>query len=105
MLASAHTLAELYPVLTVLSSEPRIRAEAAEPMIRHNVDGKIVPLEAKDYRLVVARLAAARLRGGILYDALIARCAEKAGADLLLTLNPRPCRRVWPEGDDRITSP
>jgi predicted nucleic acid-binding protein len=32
----------------------------------------------------------------VIYDALIARAAEKAGAERLLTLNEGDFRRVWP---------
>ena len=45
------------------------------------------------------------LSGGVIYDALIARAAEKAGAERLLTLNGADFRRVWPEGESLILVP
>jgi len=45
------------------------------------------------------------LSGGIIYDALIARAAEKAGAERLLTFNESDFRRVWPEGASILLSP
>lgn len=39
------------------------------------------------------------LSGSLIYDALIAHAAEKAGAEHLLTFNESHFRRVWPEGD------
>jgi predicted nucleic acid-binding protein len=45
------------------------------------------------------------LSGGIVYDALIARAAQKVKADRLLTLNPGDFRRVWPNGERIIASP
>jgi predicted nucleic acid-binding protein len=45
------------------------------------------------------------LSGGAVYDSLIARAAEKAGADRLLTLNPAHFHRVWPEGAAAILPP
>lgn len=41
----------------------------------------------------------------MIYDALIARAAEVARVDRLVTLNEAHFRRVWPEGVERITGP
>jgi hypothetical protein len=43
--------------------------------------------------------------GGNIYDALLARAAEKCGARRLLTLNPEDFRRAWPEGEKIIEVP
>ncbi|MFP3941926.1 MAG: hypothetical protein ACLF0P_16650 [Thermoanaerobaculia bacterium] len=39
-----------------------------------------------------------RVAGGAVYDALIAESAARAGADSIVTLNPRHFERVAPEG-------
>jgi predicted nucleic acid-binding protein len=43
--------------------------------------------------------------GGAVYDAIIARAAEKVKVDKLLTFNVRHFRRVWPESGDIIQEP
>lgn len=45
------------------------------------------------------------LSGGSVYDALIARSAQKSQVDRLLTLNVDDFKRVWPEGIEKITLP
>lgn len=106
LLVSAHTLAELYSNLTG-RARPRLSAEDAWRLIRENVKtaAKIVPLSASDYAATLRRAADLGLTGGIVYDALIARAAEKAGAEKLVTFNADHFRRVWPEGADVICAP
>lgn len=106
-LASTHTLAELYAVLTSLPLRPRITTGQARAMIQKNVDSVMtcVSLGVPDYRHVLQALSDLGLPGGVVYDALTARAARKAGADLLLTLNPGHFLRVWPDGADRIRTP
>jgi len=53
--------------------------------------------DAADYRALLCRWADLEVAGGAVYDGLIARVAEKVGADRLLTLNLKHFRRVWPE--------
>ena len=38
------------------------------------------------------------LSGGVIYDALISRVAQKSRVDHILTFNIDDFRRVWPEG-------
>jgi predicted nucleic acid-binding protein len=104
---AAHTLAELFAVLTTLPLKPRISASTALRLRDDNLpqDTEVVALTADDYRLVVDRLAGLGLAGGVVYDALIARAAEIAQADRLVTLNESHFHRAWPEGRDRITGP
>jgi predicted nucleic acid-binding protein len=45
------------------------------------------------------------LRGGSIYDALIAKSAQKAGADQILTFNYRDFMRVWPDGINYLIEP
>ncbi len=106
-LVASHTLAELYAVLTTLPVRPRISPEIASRLVQQNVEGsaKIVPLSASDYRLTVRQMAELGLTGGIIYDALIARVAQKAEADRLLTFNATDFERVWPQGKSILTLP
>lgn len=104
---SAHTLAELFSVLSTLPTSPRPTPALARRLIRENVEAgaRIVALGRRDYTVVLQELADLGLSGGIVYDALIARAARKAHVDRLLTLNPDDFRRVWPTGQSVIASP
>ncbi|AKJ65138.1 PIN domain-containing protein [Kiritimatiella glycovorans] len=95
IMVSAHSLAELYAVLTRLPLRPRIRPSTARRLIEENTrDAKIVTLSARDYYRVIARLEEADISGGVCYDALIHHAACKAKAELLLTLNPSDFNRL-----------
>jgi len=104
---ACHTLAETYAVLTTLPVSPKITPLMAQHLIDQNLKtiSKIVPLSSYDYFSVVRSLARASLPGGSIYDALIARAAQKSRVDKLLTLNMEHFKRVWPEGTEIIFSP
>jgi len=106
-LVAMHTLAEIYAVLTRLPTTPRISPAAALRLVEENIASRatIIPLDAADYRSLLQRLADLAVAGGAVYDGLIARAAEKAAAERLLTLNVEHFRRVWPEGAELITAP
>ena len=107
MLTSAHNLAEVYSVLTTLPLSPRISSAAAARIIRENLEGRadVQPLAAADYLEVVRHLGDAGLAGGIIYDAVVCRAAVRAGAEMILTFNPKDFRRVWPDSGIRIEEP
>ncbi|MFW6163464.1 MAG: type II toxin-antitoxin system VapC family toxin [Planctomycetota bacterium] len=103
---SMHSLAEAYCVLTTLPIKPRIAPALAWSVIRDSTpDLETVALTVDDYRRALQRMAELGLPGGVVYDALIARAAQKIDAEALLTFNVRHFRRVWPEGHDRILAP
>ena len=106
-LVAAHTLAELYAVLTRLPLSPRIEPALAHRLVHENVEkpAKIVTLRGSDYGAVLSSVSELGLAGGVIYDALIARAAERAGVDRLLTLNPQHFRRVWPAGSRIVRKP
>ena len=107
MCVAAHTLAELYAVLTRLPVSPRIAPATARLLVRENVEkvGSVSALSAAEYAAALGRFAELGIAGGGVYDGLIAQVAIKVRADRLLTLNPDDFLRVWPEGADRITTP
>jgi len=87
---SAHSLAELYAVLTRLPLLPRVSPADARELIHRNIYSRsiaIVVLDAHDYKAMIDHLATDYLQGGIVYDAVIAACACSWKADTLLTLN------------------
>ncbi len=96
-LVAAHSLAELYAVLSAYPTRPRISPAVAARLVRENVvaAAKLVTLTAADYTKVVSRLAERSLAGGVVYDGLIAHAAIKAKADRIVTLNPRDFHGVW----------
>jgi predicted nucleic acid-binding protein len=81
---ASHTLAELYAVLTTLPVKPRMLPATAWRLIHENV---------------VKHMADLGLSGGIVYDALIARAAQKSGVERLLTFNADDFTRLWPDGE------
>jgi len=94
-LVAAHTLAELYAVLTRLPLRPPIPPSTALQLIEENLKGfQTIALSAADYRSVLRRLEKLNLTGGAVYDALIAQAALKAKANHLITLNPSHFRRL-----------
>ena len=107
MLVASHTIAELYGVLTTLPLRPRITPDTALRLILENVRkiAKIVPLSVSDYEATIERLAELGIPGGAVYDALIARAAEKSSAERLLALNASDFERVWPEGKSLLSLP
>jgi len=106
-MVAAHSLAELYAILTTLPIKPRILPDVARQLIEHNVLNrcKVLFLSAEDYVAVIDHLSKLEILGGATYDALIVYAAAKAKADQIITLNPKDFVRVYPELADRIISP
>jgi predicted nucleic acid-binding protein len=104
---SAHTIAELYAILTTLPIQPRISPELARRLIRDDVltTCQVVPLAQDDYETVIARLVERGLIGGVTYDALILHAATKAQVDVIVTLNAKDFARIDPSLAPKITTP
>ena len=104
---AAHTIAELYAILTRLPIQPRIPPAIAQQMIDRNVLDicEIVALSAADYASVLTHLAAAGIIGGTTYDALIMYTAVKVEVDQIITLNEKDFRRIYPELAGKIVTP
>ncbi len=104
---SAHSLAELYAVLTRLPRSPRIKANEALQLIQDNVSSvaTVVTLGGDDYVSLIEQLAQLNVSGGAVYDGVIAKAAETAGVDRLLTLNRPHFQQVWPTGASKVISP
>ncbi len=95
---SAHSLAELYAVLTTLPVRPKISPAVAYQLIEDNVIGEMetVPLTSDDYCDLVRHLSQTGIAGGAVYDGVIACAAAKAQVDHIVTFNARDFRRVYP---------
>lgn len=106
-LVAAHSLAELYSILTTLPVHPPISASDAQQLIRQNIVEKleIVPLSSGDYLQIIEGMAEIGIVGGATYDALILRAAENTKADLVVTLNEKDFCRVNPNLADKVVAP
>lgn len=107
LLIASHTIAELYAVLTTLPVHPRISPRIAWRLIHENIEGTatIVSLSATDYSSILKRMAAAGLSGGIIYDALVVRVAQKTKVERLVTFNRRHFQQLCNEDDIILLSP
>jgi predicted nucleic acid-binding protein len=106
-LVASYTLAELYAVLTTLPLKPRISPLTAWRLVHDNVEtsAKIISLSPSDYKDTVKHMSELGLTGGIIYDALIVKAAQKSGVERLLTFNADDFIRLWPGGESFIYIP
>jgi predicted nucleic acid-binding protein len=91
IMVCAHSLAETYAVLTRLPLSPKISPELAYRLISQNIHklGKIVSIDANNYLDLISELSLMKLKGGIIYDAIILRTALNHKADHLVTFNTK----------------
>ena len=71
------------------------------PFEPHPVNG----YSKTDYAAIIQHLSEQGIVGGVTYDALIVYAASKAKVDLLLTLNEKDFRRIYPEYAEKIVAP
>lgn len=88
LVLAAHSLAEVFSVLTRLPEPHRLRPDDALALIEANWGKtRLVTLEGSDYRASLRRCRDVGIGGGAVYDALIAACAVKARVKTLVTWN------------------
>lgn len=106
-IVAAHSLAELYAVLTSLPIQPRLSPLLVERLIRENVLSAVtvVALSAQDHQALLEHIAREGIAGGATYDAVIAHVAWKERVDQLVTLNKDDFRRLYPPLAERIITP
>ena len=104
---SSHSIAELYAVLTTLPVSPKISSGLAWRLISESIEPRvsIVSLTASEYLATVKHLSNLGLSGGVMYDALIVKAAQKGGVDRIVTFNTNDFKRIWPEGASRVIAP
>jgi predicted nucleic acid-binding protein len=97
---SAHSLAEMYSVLTKSPPPVRHTPEQALLSIEENVlkHFKIASLSGADYTALTREAALAGIQGGTIYDAVLLRCAVKAEAEAIYTLNLKHFQNIAPSG-------
>jgi predicted nucleic acid-binding protein len=98
--------AEVYSTLTRLPLPLRATPDQAIEFLEsiHGHFG-LVSLESEDYLDSIRNAAANRVAGGAIYDALIARCAIRAGADQIFTWNTRHYELLGAEVSKRVQIP
>jgi predicted nucleic acid-binding protein len=105
---AAHSIAEIYAKLTRIRFTGRmLTAKEVRRVLADNIESvfSVISLSGDDYVTVVDSLAEKNLVGGIIYDALIVYAGIKAGADHILTLNPRHFRAIYPIHAGQILDP
>ncbi len=104
---SAHGLAETFSTLTCLPISPMFHPTEAYRFVSESIAGRceVVSLVEKDYLATLESAAKAGLCGGILYDALQLRCAEKARCDRIYTFDISHFVRLAPHLGNKILRP
>jgi len=97
--ASAHSLAEMYAVLTKLPAPFRHTPEQALLSIEENVvkHFTIAGLTGSDYTTLIHEAALAGIQGGTIYDAILLKCASKTGVEKIWSLNLRHFQSIAPK--------
>jgi predicted nucleic acid-binding protein len=102
----AHSLAEVYAVLTRLPGKHRISGEQAMLFIGDLRDRlTVIALDSDDYAEILRNSAALGIVGGTIYDAILAGSALKAGVEMIYTWNVRHYRQLGPDVARRLRSP
>jgi predicted nucleic acid-binding protein len=103
---AAHSLAEVFSVLTGAPHPLRIPVSAALTLIEQTRSRmKIVALDEGEYFAVVQESARAGRIGGTIFDALLIACARKAKAETIYTWNTPHFRMIAPDLEKRIVEP
>jgi predicted nucleic acid-binding protein len=103
---AAHSLAEVYATLTRMPGKYRVSCEQAMLFlqeIRQRVT--IVALDEDEYYETIEQASALAVTGGALYDALRARCALKAKADMIYTWNVKHFQQLGQGTAIRVKTP
>lgn len=103
---AAHTLAEVYASLTRLPGPHRIGGDQAL-LFLEDIRRRLttITLDEEDYCSAIASTVAEGVMGGMIYDALLARCALKANAMTIYTWDLDHFRQLGWEVARRVQSP
>ena len=96
LVVSAHSLLEIYSVLTSAPFKPKISPETAKKLIDHNIKklATIQFLNPEEYFTLIDSSSSHDYKGGIVYDALIFECAKKSRVDKIVTSNAKDFARL-----------
>lgn len=103
---AAHSLSEVFSVLTRMPAPYKVPAAAAMQIVKHTAERfKVTALTPSEHLAAISEIAQRGLSGGLVYDALILASARKANATRIYTLNPRHFKQVAPDLSARILAP
>jgi len=103
---AAHSLAELYSVLTRLPGKHRLSGEQVLLFLEAIEERlAVIALDSREYSSTIREAAAAGIVGGMLYDAVLARCARKGSAQVIFTWNVQHFRRLGSDVASRVKTP
>ncbi len=103
---AAHTLFEVYSVLTRMPGKHRIGSEQAMLFIKNIRDRlTLVALTAQEHADSLQTFAESGIVGGAIYDALVAACALKSRAATLYTWNIGHFAQLGPKIAPLLQSP
>ena len=104
LFVSAHSILEIYSVLTSAPFKPKITPVVAKQIIENNIKriAKIVYLTDADYFKIIENMSNSNCSGGIVYDAIIVECALNAKVDEILTLNLKDFIRLTKEKSVKV---
>lgn len=89
------TLGEVYATLTGLPLRPRITGPEGISIVKQIRERlTLITLSEQEYVSALELASSGTIVGAAVYDALIAHCAVKAGAAILLTWNVRDFTRL-----------
>ncbi len=101
-----HSLAETYRTLTRLPVRPLPAPEQVFLFIEQlPLRFTVVGLDAAEYISTIRQIAERKLRGGLIYDALLLACARKWEAKTIYTWNVKHFRELAPDLAGRIRTP
>lgn len=96
--AALHSLAETYNVLSGMPQPLRLPPMAAVRIVdQMRARVRLISLTEAEYASTIERIAGLGLSGGMVYDALLMRCAKKAGATKIYSWNARHFKLADPE--------
>jgi predicted nucleic acid-binding protein len=100
------SLGEIYATLTGLPLRPRITASQGIAIVRQLRERlTVIHLDQEEYFAALEAAASATIVGAAAYDALIAHCALKSGAQVLITWNVRDFVRLDPQVARLVKTP
>jgi predicted nucleic acid-binding protein len=105
---SAHSLTEVYSVLTRTPFKPPLYPSEAWQIIGEMIlpHMELVTLTSQGYREVVRRCASSAWTGGRVHDAVHLSCAQKAACDRIYTFNVKDFRTLASSDQaDKIAAP
>lgn len=103
---AAHSLAEIFAILTGRPVPLKLSPTDAAQIVRHTSKRfTIITLTPTEYLATVQAVAELGHGGGMIYDALLLACARKCRATRIYTLNQKHFRLLAPDLASRIVEP